>query len=127
MICAQWYHMNVERSPLKFHMVKFPYGEISLQRNFLTAKFPEGEKSSRRNFLMTKFPYSQISYGEISQGKISQRRKIRSDSQTLLTHTVQSIFNLFSLHSLYVSLLYFSLFSTWLFCTNYFDISVSQY
>ena len=31
--------------------IRFPYGEISLRRNFLTAKFPYGEISLQRNIL----------------------------------------------------------------------------
>ena len=33
------------------HTTKFPYGEISVRRNFFTAKFPYGEISLRRNIL----------------------------------------------------------------------------
>ena len=57
---------------LKVHTTKFPYGEISLRRNFFirrnlrTAKFPclevsHGEYFLRQNFLTAKFPHDEIS------------------------------------------------------------------
>ena len=54
--------------------VKVPYGEISVQQNFLrlkflTAKFPYGEISLRRNCLTVKVPHDEISYSEISHGE----------------------------------------------------------
>ena len=52
------------------------YGEFSIRRTFYTAKLPYGEISVQRNFLpqnflATKFPHSEISYGEIFHGKVS--------------------------------------------------------
>ena len=64
-----------------FLKAKFPYGEISVRRNFLrrnffTANFPYCELSLRRNLLTAKIPNGKLSYGEISaHGLIRKRLK----------------------------------------------------
>ena len=60
-------------------MFKNACKEISLrwnpiQRTYFTANFPYGQISVRRDFLTAKFPSVEISYGEISYGEISGHR-----------------------------------------------------